>query len=116
MSGGRFFTTSLENPTSITGTSSTISTLGWGSLPGNRTAHATSINARPSLTQLPRPDHLTASAGKCASLAGHGDDGSASLTVIASRYARSDQRCGRPPVADNLLAQQRLTRDQTPVM
>lgn len=29
----------------------------------------------------------TASAGKCAALTGHGDDGSASLTVIASRCA-----------------------------
>ena len=41
----------------------------------------------------------TASAGKGAALTGHGDDGSASLTVIASRCARSDQRSGRPPVA-----------------
>lgn len=42
----------------------------------------------------------TASAGKCAALPGHGDDGFASLTVIASRCARSGQRSGRPPVTD----------------
>lgn len=46
----------------------------------------------------------TASAGKCAVLTGHGDDGSASLAVIASRCARSAQHRGRPPVTDAALA------------
>ena len=36
---------------------------------------------------------------QCASLVGHGDDGSASLTVIAFRFAKSDQRRGRHDVA-----------------